>query len=88
MEARAYGQTEVFAAGSLFARLTGFVPAPEAAHAIRAVIDVAGECRSAGRKATIVFCYSGHGLLDLAAYGRFTAGDMQDVEPLSEEMTV
>ena len=88
MEARAYGQTEVFAAGSLFARLSGFVPAPETAHAIRAVIDVAGECRRAGRKATIVFCYSGHGLLDLAAYGRFTAGEMQDVESLSEEMTV
>jgi tryptophan synthase beta chain len=80
IEARAYGQTQVFAAGSLFARLTGFVPAPETAHAIRAVIDVAGECRRSGRKATIVFCYSGHGLLDLAAYGRFTSGEMEDVE--------
>ena len=88
IDARAYGQTEVFAAGSLFARLTGFVPAPETAHAIRAVIDVSNECRRTGRKATIVFCYSGHGLLDLAAYGRFTAGEMQDVEPQSEEMTV
>lgn len=88
MESRAYGQTEVFAAGSLFARLTGFVPAPESAHAIRAVIDVSNECRRTGRKATIVFCYSGHGLLDLPAYGRFTAGEMQDVEPLIEEMTV
>ena len=29
LDARAYRQTEVFAAGSLFARLTGFVPAPE-----------------------------------------------------------
>jgi tryptophan synthase beta chain len=88
MESRAYGQTEVFAAGSLFARLTGFVPAPESAHAIRAVIDASNECRRTGRKATIVFCYSGHGLLDLPAYGRFTAGEMQDVEPLIEEMTV
>lgn len=88
MEARAYGQTEVFAAGSLFARLTGFVPAPETAHAIRAVIDIAADCRRTGRPATVVFCYSGHGLLDLAAYGRFTAGEMQDIEPLSEELTV
>jgi tryptophan synthase beta chain len=88
MEARAYAQTEVFAAGSLFARLTGFVPAPETSHAIRAVIDVASECRAQDRKATIVFCYSGHGLLDLPAYGRFTAGEMQDVEPLIEEMKV
>jgi tryptophan synthase beta chain len=88
MDARAYGQTEVFAAGSLFARLTGFVPAPETAHAIRAVIDVSNECRETGRKAAIVFCYSGHGLLDLPAYGRFTAGEMQDVESLTEEMRV
>lgn len=88
IEARAYGQTEVFAAGSLFARLTGFVPAPETAHAIRAVLDVADECRSTNRKATIVFCYSGHGLLDLAAYGQFTSGAMQDVEELSERMAV
>jgi tryptophan synthase beta chain len=35
-----------------------------------------------------VFCYSGHGLLDLPAYGRFTAGEMQDVESLPEEMKV
>lgn len=87
LDARAYRQTEVFAAGSLFARLTGFVPAPESAHAIRAVIDVAEECRVERRKATIVFCYSGHGLLDLGAYGRFNAGDMQDVESLTERVT-
>jgi tryptophan synthase beta chain len=84
LEAEAFRQTEVFAAGSLFARLTGFVPAPETAHAIRAVIDIASRCRSERRKAKIVFCYSGHGLLDLGAYGRFNAGEMQDVESIAE----
>jgi len=88
LSARAYAQTEVFAAGTLFARLTGLVPAPESAHAIRAVIDVANRCREERRQATIVFCYSGHGLLDLEAYGRFGAGEMQDIESFAEKAAV
>ncbi len=80
LDARAYPQTEVFAAGALFARLTGFVPAPESAHAIRAVMELAEQCREEDRAATIAFCCSGHGLLDLAAYGQFLTGDMKDIE--------
>ena len=88
LDARAYAQTEVFAAGSLFARLTGLMPAPETAHAIRAVIDVARDCRASGESKKIVFCYSGHGLLDLDAYGRFNAGQLRDIETLAESMEV
>jgi tryptophan synthase beta chain len=87
IDAVAYGQTEVFAAGSLFARLTGLVPAPETAHAIRAVIDVAKRCREQKRDAKLLFCFSGHGLLDLGAYGRFNSGQLQDVETLAESMS-
>jgi tryptophan synthase beta chain len=76
LEAVAYDQPEVFEAGRDFARLHGLLPAPETAHAIRAAIDVALECKAARRKATIVFCYSGHGLLDLESYGRFNAGEL------------
>ncbi|TML37154.1 MAG: TrpB-like pyridoxal phosphate-dependent enzyme [Actinobacteria bacterium] len=86
IDAVAYHQNEVFAAGSLFARLTGFLPAPETAHAIRGVIDVARECREQQREATILFCYSGHGLLDLGAYGRFNAGELRDVETMAESL--
>jgi tryptophan synthase beta chain len=80
LDAVAYPQTEVFDAGTMFARLHGYLPAPESSHAIRAVIDVAEECKQTGREATIVFCYSGHGLLDLEAYGRYNAGLLRDVE--------
>jgi tryptophan synthase beta chain len=80
LDAVAYPQTEVFEAGKTFTQLHGYLPAPEACHPIRAVIDVANECRRTGRKATIVFCYSGHGLLDLESYGRFNAGLLRDVE--------
>jgi tryptophan synthase beta chain len=80
LDAVAYPQTSVFDAGSLFAQLQGYLPAPETCHPIRAVIDLALRCKSEGRKATIVFCYSGHGLLDLEAYGRHNAGLLRDVE--------
>ena len=86
IDVAAYQQKEVFTAGSLFARLTGFLPAPETAHAIRAVIDVACECRENRRKATILFCYSGHGLLDLEAYAKFNAGELRDVETMAESV--
>ncbi len=81
LDSRAYAQREVFEAGTLFARLHGLVPAPESAHAIRAVIELAQECTRQRRHAVIVFCYSGHGLLDLGAYGSFNAGEMADAEP-------
>jgi tryptophan synthase beta chain len=80
LDAAAYPQTEVFEAGSTFAKLHGLLPAPETAHAIRAVIDVANRCTEENRKAVIAFCYSGHGLLDLEAYGRYCSGQLEDVE--------
>jgi tryptophan synthase beta chain len=78
LDAVAYRQSEVFRAGAMFARLTGLLPAPETCHAIRAVIDLARECRRVNRKAVLVFCYSGHGLLDLGAYDSFNAGLLED----------
>ncbi|ANP53433.1 tryptophan synthase beta chain [Streptomyces griseochromogenes] len=81
LDARAYAQKEVFEAGTLFARLHGLLPAPETAHTVRATIELAEECRRQRRRAVIVFCYSGHGLLDLGAYGSFNAGEMADTEP-------
>jgi len=79
MEARAYHQTEVFEAAVLFARCEGYVPAPETAHAVKAAIDEAVRCRESGRAETIFFNFSGHGLLDLAAYDEYLTGSLADV---------
>lgn len=81
IDAVALAQSEVFAAAKLMMRLHGYLPAPEAAHAIKATIDVALRCRQERRKAVIVFCFSGHGLLDLPAYRDFNRGTIVDVEP-------
>jgi tryptophan synthase beta chain len=78
IEAVAVPQTRVFEAGVLFARSEGLVPAPESAHAIAAVIDEAKRCREEGRKRVLVFNLSGNGLLDLAAYDAYLAGEIRD----------
>lgn len=80
IESRAYAQTDVFREAVRFARLTGLIAAPETAHAISAVTDLALQCKEQDRQANIVFCYSGHGLLDLAAYGRYNRGELEDSE--------
>jgi len=81
IEAVAYKQTEVFEAGTLFAKLEGIVPAPESAHAVKAVIDEALKAKKEGESKVILFNLSGHGLLDLAGYEEYLAGKLQDYEP-------
>jgi tryptophan synthase beta chain len=68
IQAKAYQQLEVFKAAVLFARTEGIVPAPETAHAIKAVIDIAGQDK---KSKCIVFNFSGHGFFDMAAYDKF-----------------
>ncbi|HEX2024051.1 MAG TPA: TrpB-like pyridoxal phosphate-dependent enzyme [Acidimicrobiales bacterium] len=68
MEAVAYPQGKVFEAAVQWARTEGPIPAPETAHAVRAVIDEALAAKEVGEERVILFSYSGHGLLDLAAY--------------------
>jgi tryptophan synthase beta chain len=80
VEARAYGQNDVFAAAVRFARSEGIIPGPEPAHAIRAVFDEAQDAREAGEQRVILFGLSGHGHFDLAAYDAFLAGRLEDPE--------
>ena len=79
MEARAYHQVEVFEAAVLFFQTEGYLPAPETAHAIKAVIDEAVKCRESGEAKTIFFNFSGHGLLDLSAYDDYNNGKLNNV---------
>ncbi len=80
IEARAYRQNETFAAAVQFARTEGIVPAPEAAHAIRATVQEAEAAREAGEERVILFGLSGHGHFDLSAYDAFLAGRLEDPE--------
>lgn len=79
ISACAYRQTEVFEAATLFAKVEGLLPAPEAAHAIKKVIDIALECKRTGEKKVILFNFCGHGYFDLSAYDDFLSGRLKDV---------
>ena len=86
VEARAYRQNETFEAAVRFARAEGIIPAPEPAHAIRAVIEEAEAAREAGEQRVILFNLCGHGHFDLAAYDAYLAGSLEDPEFSEQEM--
>jgi len=69
-------QLESFDAGMLFARTEGIIPAPESCHAIAATIREAQKCKETGEQKVILFCLSGHGLIDMTAYDSFLNGDL------------
>ncbi len=78
--ARAYYQTEVFEAATTFSRAEGIVVAPEAAHAVKLVIDEGINCRKTGEEKTILFNLSGHGHFDMGAYDAYYSGALEDYE--------
>jgi tryptophan synthase beta chain len=80
VEARAYKQNETFAAAIKFARTEAILPAPEPAHAIRAVMDEAEAAKQAGEERTILFNLCGHGHFDMSAYDAYLAGSLEDPE--------
>ena len=86
VEARAFRQNETFEAAVRFARAEGIVPAPEPAHAIKAVFDEAQAAREAGEERVILFNLCGHGHFDLAAYDAYLAGSLEDPEFSEAEM--
>jgi tryptophan synthase beta chain len=86
VEARAYRQNATFEAAVQFARAEGIIPAPEPAHAIRAIIDEAQAAREAGEARVILFGLCGHGHFDLSAYDAYLAGKLEDPEFSEEDM--
>jgi len=84
IEAQSYNQRETFEAALLFAKTEGIVPAPESAHAIKGAIVEALNAKEAGESKIILFCLSGHGHFDMAAYDKFLAGQLEDV-PCDED---
>lgn len=71
IEAKAYGQKEVFEAAVRFARIEGIVPAPESSHAIRCAIEEALKCKAEGEEKVLLFNLSGHGHFDMSAYDKY-----------------
>ena len=78
IESRAFTQTACFAAGVEFARVEGILPAPEANHAVRGMLDEALRCKQEGVSRAILFNLCGHGHFDMQAYIDYMAGTLED----------
>ena len=78
IESRALSQTSCFEAGIQFTRTEGILPAPEANHAVRGVIEEALRCKADGIGRTILFNLCGHGHFDMQAYIDYQAGRLRD----------
>ncbi|MGA1795117.1 MAG: TrpB-like pyridoxal phosphate-dependent enzyme [bacterium] len=86
VEAVAYHQNPVFDSALLFAKTEGIIPAPEAAHAIKAAIEEAMRCKEEGTEKVIAFNLSGHGYFDLAAYDAYLSKKLEDYEHPGEKI--
>ena len=68
VEGRDYDQESVFKMAQVFAQVEGYVPAPETAHTLPAIKEIADEAKRTGERKTILVSFSGHGLLDLGNF--------------------
>jgi tryptophan synthase beta chain len=86
MEAKAFSQNEVFQAATQFAQTQGFIPGPEPAHAVKAVIDEAVQAKESGEERVILFNLSGHGFFDMQAYDDYMNDRLPEVEYRDEQL--
>ncbi len=77
-------QMECFEAGILFAKTEGIIPAPETCHAIRgAVIEATKDLND---PKTILFNFSGHGLIDMGSYDKYFSGELHNYDYPEEQI--
>jgi len=93
VEPRSYNQIESYEAAMLWAQSEGFISAPETSHALAAVVQEAKRAKEEGKEKTILFNWSGHGLMDLTGYDKYLSGDLinytlpdEDLERFKESM--
>jgi tryptophan synthase beta chain len=86
LEPKAVTQIEAYKAGIIWARTEGFVPAPETNHALATCVDEAKKAKEEGKEKVILLNFSGHGLLDLGAYVKYFAGDLEEYHLPDEEI--
>ncbi|MDR3309110.1 MAG: TrpB-like pyridoxal phosphate-dependent enzyme [Tannerella sp.] len=73
-------QLDAFKAAVIFAQTEGIIPAPESSHAIATAIAEAEQAKLEGKSKIILFNLSGHGLIDMAAYDGYFAGDLSNYD--------
>jgi tryptophan synthase beta chain len=80
-DAVAVTQLEALESGLLFAETEGILPAPESAHAVAGAIDLARNHPRNLQPLVILINISGHGLLDITAYQKCRASELDLGQP-------
>lgn len=88
IEPKVATQLDAMAAGVMFARTEGMIPAPETNHALACVIDEANKAKEEGQEKVILFNWSGHGLIDLVAYDKYLAGELKNFTLTEKELQI
>ena len=83
---RAIDQVECYEAAMTWSRTEGTICAPETSHAIACTIQEANKAKEEGKEKTILFNYSGHGLMDLTGYDAFLSGNLTKYTLPDEEL--
>lgn len=86
IEPRTATQLDAMKAGMIFARTEGMISAPETNHALACIIDEAQKAKEEGKEKVILANWSGHGLIDLVAYDKYFAGELQNFALTDEEL--
>lgn len=86
IEPRTVTQLDAMKAGMMFARTEGMISAPETNHALACIIDEAQKAKEEGKEKVILANWSGHGLIDLVAYDKYLAGELQNFALTEEEL--
>ncbi len=86
LEPRAYDQVASYEAALLWAKTEGAICAPETSHAIAGAVDEAIKAREEGKEKVILFCYSGHGMMDMLGYDRYLRGELTSYSLPEEEL--
>lgn len=86
IRAEALPQLETFQAGITFARTEGFISAPETNHGVAMLIREAIKAKEEGKEKVILLNWSGHGLVDMAAYDDYLGGKLSDYALPEEEI--
>lgn len=77
MRPHAVDQLKSYEAAVLWARTEGFIIAPETSYAVASVIEEAKKAKKEAKEKIILFCLSGHGLLDLSGYDKYLRGEAE-----------
>jgi tryptophan synthase beta chain len=83
---QAIPQLECYEAALTFARSEGIIIAPETSHAVASVIREANRAKEEGKRKTILFNLSGHGLMDMRGYDMYLNQELADHELPDEEL--